>query len=311
MLTRKQALSYILVLTAIIIGISLFTTLSNAENTPGENYRNVTVPTRVTITNSNPEIFSVIVHQETNTSSLNVTLNAGSFRNITCNASIRDYNGYGDIITVNATLWHISTSSRFAADDNNSHYSANCTNSGNGLNYTVNYLCIFPVYYYANNGTWNCSVMAADTYNKTANNSNTTYLYPLYALNVTDGIDYGQVSVDDDSLTKTANITNFGNMAINVSVEGYAITRGDGLAMNCSINGNISVEYERFSTSDTGNWVDKIALSSTAQLLPNLTISKQTAPSTPITNTTYWQLRVPPNPAGNCTGYIIFQAEAP
>lgn len=311
MLTKNQTLSYILVLATIIIGISSFTALSNAENTPGDNYRNVTVSTRVTIANSNPEILSIIVHQETNTSLLNVTLNAGSQRNITCNATLRDWNGYGDIVTVNATLWHIATSSRFALDDNNSHYSANCINTGNGLNYTVNYLCIFPVYYYANNGTWNCSVMVADTYNKTDSNSNTSYIYPLYALNVTDGIDYGQVPVDDDSLTKTANVTNLGNMAINVSVEGYGTTRGDDLAMNCSINGNISIEYERFSTTDTGNWVDKSALSSSAQLIPNLTISKQTLPSTLITNTTYWQLRIPPNPAGNCSGFVIFQAEAP
>lgn len=310
MLTKKQALSYVLVLTIIALGILLISNISNAENTVGENYRNATVPTRVTISNSNPEVLSVIVHQETNASALNVTLNAGSSRNVTCNASLRDYNGYADIITVNATLWDLATSARFDPDDNNTHYSTNCVNSGNGLNYTVNYLCIFPVYYYANNGTWNCSVIAADTFNKTGNNSNTTYLYPLYALNVTDGIDYGQVSVDDDSFTKNANVTNFGNMNINVSVEGYGVTRGDGLAMNCSIDGTISVEYERFSLTDSGNWVDKTPLSSTPQLIPNLTISKQTVPSTPITNTTYWQLRIPPNPAGNCTGFVIFQAEA-
>jgi len=294
------------------MGISLIARTSIAENTPGENYRNVTVPTRVTISNANPEVLSLNVYQETNASTYNITLSAGSFRNVTCNATLRDWNGYADIVSVNATLWDLATSTQFAADNNNSHYSTNCTNSGNGLNYTVNYLCIFPVYYYANNGTWNCSVIAADTFNKTGNGSNTTNIYPIYALNVTDGIDYGQVSVDDDSLSKTANVTNFGNMAINVSLEGYAVTKGDGLAMNCSIAGNISIDNEHFSITDTGNWVDKTALTSgTSQLIANLTISKQTIPSTPMTNTTYWQLRIPPNPAGNCTGFVIFQAEAP
>ncbi|GIU69978.1 MAG: hypothetical protein KatS3mg002_1214 [Candidatus Woesearchaeota archaeon] len=310
MLNKKKALYLVFFILVISLAI-FFSSFSNANNIIGDNYRNVTVTTRVTISNSNPEVLEVIVYQETNNSLLNVTLNAGSLRNITCNATIRDWNGYGDITGVNATLWHITTSSRFAPDDNNSHYTTNCINSGNGINYTVNYLCIFPVYYYANNGTWNCSVMAIDTYNKTGNNSNTTYVYPLYALNVTDGIDYGNVAVDDDSLTKAANVTNFGNMPINISVEGYGAVRGDGLAMNCSIFGNISVEYERFSIVDTGNWIDKTPLSSTAQLISNLTIPKQTLPSTPMVNTTYWQLRVPPNPAGNCTGYIIFQAEAP
>ncbi|MEM4711017.1 MAG: hypothetical protein QXL18_03660 [Candidatus Woesearchaeota archaeon] len=298
----------------IIVILSLLVILiytSFADNIVGDNYRNVTVNTRVTISNSNPEVLSVSIYQENDPSLSNITLNAGSLRNITCNASLRDWNGYNDITLVNATLWHIPTSNFSDPNNNNSHYTTTCIDSGNGVNYTVNYLCIFPVYYYANNGTWNCTVNVRDTYNKVGNNSNTTYVYPLYALNVTDGIDYGSVSVDDDSLTRQANITNFGNMPINVSVEGYGAVRGDGLAMNCSISGNISIEYERFSLIDTGNWIDKVPLSSIPQLISNLTIQKQTLPSIPMVNTTYWQLRIPPNPAGNCTGFIIFQAEAP
>ena len=108
----------------------------------------------------------------------------------------------------------------------------------------------------------------------------------------------------------TANITNFGNMAINITVEGYGARRGDGLAMNCSLGGNITVGNERFSAADV-DWSSKTPLNSSPQLLSNLTLLKQND-SNMITNTTYWQLYINStnNPGGNCTGYIIFTAVA-
>lgn len=290
---------------AVLIG------LSNADNIVGDNYRNVTVHTYVNITNARPEVLLVKVYQENNLSRLNITLAGGSQRQVTCNATLRDWNGYNDIVGVNATLWH-TASTLDAADDNNSHYTnSSCTNTGNGVNYTVNYICTFDVYYYANNGTWNCFVDIIDLAGKTGNNTNTTVVYPLYALNITDGIDYGNVAVEDYSVNRTANITNFGNMPLNVSVEGYGVTRGDGLAMNCSINGNITVGMERFSISDV-DWSLMTPLTSTSQSISGLTVPKQTFPNNQMINTTYWQLyvNVSNNPAGNCTGFILFTAES-
>ncbi len=291
-----------------------FSTITHAANIIGTNYRNVTVHTQVNITNSKPEVLAVAVYQDTNASLKNITLSGGSTRIVTCNASLRDWNGYADIVLVNATLWDALNSNSGAADNNNTHYTnTNCTNSGNGVNYTVNYLCNFSVLYYANNGTWTCNVTAMDTYNKTGANTNNTVIYPLYALNVTDGIDYGNVAVEDYSTTVTANVTNFGNLPINISVEGYGAARGDGLAMTClafgSPSGNITVDNERFSAQNVA-WGSKTALTSSAQNITGLTISKQTVPSTPMVNSTYWQLYIPPNPGGNCTGYVIFQAES-
>jgi len=307
----KYNKSFWIIATLFAVSLAIvLTSLSNAENIVGDNYRNVTVHTYVNITNARPEVLLVKVYQDTNLSALNITLSAGSQRQITCNASLRDWNGYNDIVGVNATLWH-STSTQEAADNNNTHYTnSTCTSTGNGVNYTVNYICGFPVYYYANNGTWNCIVTVIDQAGKTGNNTNTTTIYPLYALNVTDGIDYGNVAVEEWSVNKTANITNFGNMPLNVSVEGYGANRGDGLAMNCSVNGNITVGMERFSIADV-DWTSMTSLTSAPQNLSGLTLSKQTVPGTQIINTTYWQLyvNVSNNPAGNCTGYILFSAE--
>jgi len=290
-----------------------------APNIIGPNYKNVTVWTHVNITHSRPEVLNVTIFETFNTSATSITVAAGATKRITCNATIRSWDGFNDIVYVNATLWHWSTSNHSAIDNNNSHY----TNASCFINNTIAntsgfigyYECNFDVYYYANNGTWACNVTALNSWNYNGSGYNTTTFYPVYALNVTNGIDYGNVAVYAYSNETVANVTNFGNMAINLSVEGYGTKRGDGLAMNCSTNGNISVANERFSLSSTGNngaaWSVKTPLNSSQDLVANLTMPKQTIPGSQIINSTYWQLYIPPNPAGNCTGWIVFTAMAP
>jgi hypothetical protein len=242
-----------------------------------------------------------------------VTLNAGMTRLVTCNATVRDWDGHNNVILVNASIWHVSTSNYSEDDNNNTHYTnASCTKGTTTGLYDAEYICQFEVYYYANNGTWDCNVTANDFYNKTGSLTNSTTFYPLYALNVTDGIDYGNMQVDDTSITSVdANVTNLGNMAINISLEGYGTTRGDNLAMACDIFGNITVDNERYSLDSGTTWDLMTNLTSAPQLITNLTMPKQTATDTQIVNSTYWRLYIPPNPAGNCTGYVIFSAEAP
>jgi hypothetical protein len=311
----SKRLTIIYFMIVIVLAVTFFlisTEISKAANTNinGPNYKNVSVWTYVNITNSKPEILQVSVYLETNYSIRNITLNAGLARTVTCNATVRDWNGYADVKLVNGTFWDTAVSEINGTDNNNSHYTnTNCTNTGNGVNYTINYVCEFYVMYYANNGTWNCNITATDTFNKTGTKGNSTLVNALYALNVTDGINYGNVAVEDTSLEKTANVTNFGNMPINITVEGYGYKQGDGLAMNCSISGNITVDNERFAIS-SGAFGTKNQLTNNAQNVNSLTISKQTVATNPIVNATYWQLLIPPNPAGNCTGYVIFTAMA-
>jgi hypothetical protein len=281
----------------------------------GTNYKNVTVWTHVNITNAKPEVLNITIYEMLNAAARNITITAGGTKTIYCNATIRDWDGFNDVKYVNATIWHVPTSNNDAADDNNSHY----TNSSCTFNESISakvgwYVCSFEVYYYSNNGTWSCNVTAQDYANKTGSLVNNTIFYPVYALNVTDGIDYGNLAVEDTSpVDIVANITNLGNMGINISVEGYGARRRDGLAMNCSLNGNISVDNERFSVSSGIAYGAKTSLVGTpgGVLIPGLTMPKQTVPTTYIINSTYWMLYVPPNPAGNCTGNIIFTAMAP
>ncbi|MGV8085993.1 MAG: hypothetical protein ACP5N1_00025 [Candidatus Woesearchaeota archaeon] len=305
--------SYVVILVSfMVLMLILILPLGISPNVVGSNYKNVTVQTQVNITNSKPEILNVTIYESSNFSARNITVNAGSLKTVFCNATVRDWNGFNDIVYLNATLWHMFTSSFNSADNNNTHY----TNSSCVLNSSISstigfYVCSFDIWYYSNNGTWMCNVTIMDTSNTDNYGNGTTVFYPVYALNVTDGINFGNVAVEDYSGNNTANVTNVGNMNINLSVEGYGARRGDGLAMNCSLGGNITVSNERFSIADI-DWTLKTNLTSISQTIQNLTILKQTT-SDIITNSTYWQLYIDStnNPAGNCTGYVIFTALAP
>jgi hypothetical protein len=286
-----------------------------APNVVGPNYKNVTVYTNLTITSSKPDVLNLYIFDSTNFSAINITLSAGYTKQINCNATVRNWQGVNDITLVRGVLWHNSTSTFGGANNSNNHYAnASCFVNTTLTPFTAVYTCSFEIQYHANNGTWACNMSVENTH--TANNSNFvgsltnyTQIYPLYALNVTDGIDYGGVAVEDFSSERQANLTNLGNMHIGVTVEGYGQNRSDGLAMICNLTGNITVENERFS-NQSGLFATKTPLVSTLGgiTIPGLNITKTINASDPSDATTYWQIYVPPNPAGNCTGYIIFTA---
>ena len=289
-----------------VLGAALFT----YSWSPGPNYRNVSVDTTVNITNSLPEVLNVLIEG----GSSNITLNAGFYRNVTCNATIRDYNGGSTIDNVSATFYHNTSSNDTGSDDNNSHYTvSNCT-YGSFDTYTRNVSCSFLVQYYANAGPWVCNVTATDPYNfsnvsRRKSGFNSTYVGTLLALNVTPLIDYGSLAVGDQSDPQQANVTNFGNQNINISVRAYGNVPNDGLAMYCQF-GNISVENEKFNVAGGTALSAYTNASNSAQVISGLTVLQQTNDSQPVINTTYWILYVPPNPFGRCNGTVVFQAES-
>ncbi len=285
-------------------GIFLF--IYFALNAISYNFEYVNVTSTVNITNAYPEVLRV------NTPAT-ITLNAGTTKLIYCNASLRDWNGYDDIVEVNATLWENDTYTQGAALNNNSKYfNSSCTRTqANG--YYANYSCGFDVWYYANASTkWICNLSVIDKFNFTGSNSNLTNILPIYAVNITPIIDYGQMFLATYSANTTANITNIGNININISVYGYGgknPATGAGLAMTCQNGGNITINNEKYSISSDHDWSSKIALTATPQNISNLTVPKRM--TTIEWNTTYWQLYTDPTntPFGICNGTVVFAAE--
>ena len=298
-----MALSKLYRKTIIVFAFSLFLILFFSIQISAQyNYDHVNVTTRVNITDAMPEILNVTVDQD-------ITLNAGGTRIVTCNATIRDWNGFNDLDTVSATFYYYLNESG-DPDSGNVHYTnSSCVESSNDGEFIADYTCSFDVWYYANNGTWYCNVSVNDTYGFTDSAFNDTSINELYALNVTDVIDYGDLAVTDTSPDISAFITNFGNMDINVSVLGYGATEGDGYGLICDYGGNIDVEHQRFS-GYTVAWDDKFPLAATEQDM-NITLLQATDATAPVIWETFWQLYVPPNPFGLCTGTLRFTATSP
>jgi hypothetical protein len=270
----------------------------------GPNNRNVTVDTTVNISGSAPVVLAVYTHTP-------VTLNAGSFTTVICNATIRDYNGFPDISNVNASIF-AAPSTIISADNNNSKYTnGSCTRYEQDGIY-ANYSCTFPVNYYAINATWNCTVFVNDTFGLKSNNSGAILINGLYALNVTPLIDYGTMNAGEYSDNRTANVSNLGNLPINISVRGYGNSTNDGLSFYCQY-GNLSVGAQHYAANSTAEYAQKQTLSGTATKIGGLVVPKATdANQSAATNTTYWELFIPANAVaqGRCNGSIVFQAEA-
>lgn len=275
-------------------------------------YDQTKINASVNITQAGPEIIEIKINNGNN-----VVLTDGTITPTVCNVTVRDYNGNQDIRNLNVTFFDNTTSNRFAPEDNNTLYyntTPSCTNTTLDA-VTLRFTCSMDLLYYTNNGTWTCYADVNDSTGYRYNLSNNTIIEPLYAINISNVIDYGDMAVNDVSLTsEIVNITNTGNQQINISVWGWggndtSLSRGNGYAFLCD-HGNISVGYERYNVADLA-WAAMTPLSSSATDVAGFTVVSQTNDSAPIPpyNQTFWRLFVPPNPFGQCNGTVVFEAE--
>ena len=241
----------------------------------------------------------------------NITLNAGSIIGAKCNFTVIENNGVSDLSLVNATFRFYSTP--YSNPDNYNNHYTNTSCQIISTNATANnYSCIFYMQYYANNGSWYCNISASNVQLQSDNDSNTTSIDALFALNVSlSTLDYGDIVAANYSTDQTLVLTNSGNQAINISVKGYGGTdpvAGAGNAFAC-VTYNISITNERYAKAAAVLFASKTQLSSTNQDM-GTTIAKQTLPATPMTNTTYWQVYAPPGKVEFCTGTIAMTVTA-
>jgi hypothetical protein len=310
---------FFFLITLVLVGYILLQIPSVVSWGPGPNYRNYSVRTTVNITEAYPEILNITCN-----AGQTIVLTAGTSTTVVCIVVVRDYNG-GDTIVgdngsgvFNSTFYYFQNKSD-DPDDYNVHYSnQTCSLNGTPNGYYVNWSCAFHVLYFANNGTWRVNATVLDTHNSqnvtvfgVFNNTMGT----LYALNVTEVIDYGSlVSGSTSPSPVEANVTNVGNVAINVTVAGFGgsnISQGAGLAMICDQR-NLTVGNERFSLNSSAIFSSMTPLSSSAQMIANLTIQKQVQDGVYMVNSTYWSLYIntTDNPFGVCNGTIVFSAVA-
>ena len=286
---------------------------SNVDAVIGE--PNATVITNLSVGKSAPNILNIDIHQGS------IFLIPNSTKTINCTVEIEDFDGDIDIINVTAEFFH---SSSFYGDDyaGNHHYSNDSCyiDIDYGDEFTVLAHCLFEVQYYANPGTWNCTAYVEDVSEYSDEKSNTTVINELLAIGLPDIINYGTINATYVSEEQIANVTNFGNVQINLSLEGYAREEGDGLAMNCTLGGigEINVTYQRYNLTDSNpGTIDSLSEFNSAPYI-NLTSSptvrrfnlnyKQDDTAYIPDNSTYWRIYVPLGVAGTCQGNIVFGA---
>ena len=274
---------------------------------------NVTVESRLEIGNVAPMIQNIDIEGGT------INLNPNTTKLVNCSAIIVDYNLEADINNVTARLFDNSFLYS-SPEDNNSHYTNySCyIDASYGDENTVLATCLFNIWYYANAGTWNCTVTAKDISNNSVNESNTTQIQPLLALSVPSFIDYGTVNATQVSNENITNISNVGNVMFNLSLKGYAYSLTDNLAMNCTLgsNKNISVEHEKYNVTSSNPGV--LNLGQADSVYKNLSSSskvnqfnldyRSNEDYNDAVNVTYWRIYVPNGVAGSCQGNIIFGA---
>jgi len=305
----------------ILLGIFFTYLLVSSTNLSSASYYdNTSIESRVNVTNKNPTVSQVNMYRFSNLAQANIDLTEGVTTTIICNATVEDWNGWNDIAAVNATIYDQASFNSNSPNDNNSHYyQGACSNTA--INTTsLMYSCSFEVWYFANNAAWNCNVSARDLSNTTANAidaSNPTFNM-LAALNLSARImDFGNMQPGDittDAAEPVINVTNSGNVNINLSVDGFGVTDGDGFAMNCTV-GNISLSFLRYNVSNDQSFANSMWNLTDSKLpsgIPAYIINRRVDDADYVklnsTNSKYWKLWVPMGVKGFCNGTVTFSA---
>ncbi len=288
---------------------------------------NVTVQTTLRVGNVSPEILNLTVDNYQN-----VTLTANDTTNVSCQGLLRDWNGDGNITNVTAEFFMPGSGGTYGGpNDNNYHYVNNSClinysfGSWNGMTdtqYLALATCNFSVLYYADPGTWNCTMFVDTLSGLNTTGTNTTTVNQLLAVGLPDSIDYGLVNATYVSDENDTNVTNMGNTLINLSLYGYGANPGDGTAMMCQVGAgpspNISIDYEKYNL--TVAHPVGVSLTQFETNYTNLTSGyvvkdfnlnyrqNDAQQGTDDTNATYWRIYVPNGVAGNCSGYVVFGA---
>jgi hypothetical protein len=282
-------------------------------------WNNMSTTTKLYVWNTEPNVSGVTIDPDP------IDLTAGNTTQINCSVNVWDYNGWEDFNVSNATFFHASVNDN-SPDDNNNHYTVenignNCSCDQVDANNATCW-CLFDVWYYATNGTWTCNMTITDRGGEAterqfyfnASDSNTATVNTVTAINVPEELDYGNLSVTETSEDKVANVTNFGNVPVNISVRGYGGTTNpdnpNNLAMNCSY-GDISIEYEKYALQSGTDYEAMNALSNTStEMELSVNVREDDDSYIDSTNETYWKIQIPLSVGGHCNGTLEFVGHA-
>ncbi len=304
----------LLTLCCVVAVAVLLLNLLYTDTLAGTYNDNTTVWMKLNVSNVAPTVRNVNLYDSNHPA--NIVLEQGTTHTIVCNATINDTNGYGDIATVNASLYKYSEYGPGDVNDNNFKYAnTSCNQYATSGVVDAFYTCQFEVEYYAYNGTWRCNVTAIDSSDATNNSADDDDIDSLFAINLSNTtISFGELEPMNTSEDRELNVTNFGNMNLTISLRAYGEVEGDDWAMNCS-TGNISLDYERFSLDSGTAWGSMTPVTNTFADINGLTVYQRTDDSdddhTDSHNATYWKIKAPLGTKGVCNGTLELSAKNP
>ena len=94
-------------------------------------------------------------------------------------------------------------------------------------------------------------------------------------------------------ITTIVNITNAGNRNINITVEGYGATVGDGYAMVCEYGSTIPIANEHYGTSELPYSFMVPLTGSGVQFDSPFFVPQRTSETQDQVNSTFWRLQIP------------------
>ena len=314
----------------LISGCNVSNTLSLKVINNGDNYisneKNVTISgfgydiaENITL-NSPPNITYVNVEDDLAFPQNEIDLIPAETKEIICSSIAMEYDGKNSLTNASGVFFDDILSNYSASDDNNLHY----TNNSCFINYSygnpneVEVLCKFDIWYYANSQNWNCTINIEDNLSIISKKGDISFINPLLALGVDSLIEFDIYDGEEVTRESNLNVTNYGNVKINLSLSGYAFEENDGYAMNCSEGEirNISIEYEKFNlTNSNGGAMNLIEFESKyVNWTPSPDVKKfdldyrKDDSLNEASNFTYWRIYVPSEISGECQGNIIFGA---
>jgi uncharacterized membrane protein len=328
--TLEQAiLSVILLLTivSVLVGVTFTTNYVTGELT---NITNITVVAKLNVTNTEPNITAVKMDDDVSSPEDIIDLTANSVTIVSCNATVFDYNGWQDIDadSVNATIFIDNGNDNInSPDDNNTHYTnRSCGRCVQGASPTEAICdCRFAVQYYANNSVWKCNISVTDRggtgkgtpgqdyLNFTDSETDNATITKLLAIDTpTTILDYGNLSVTEISAAIVRNITNVGNINLNLTLRGFGgendSVTNDNYTMICTY-GNITFGNHRYVVGSNVTFDNMVNLTNQT-VDTNFTLPQRTNDSNygQDRNQTFWRLQIPLTVGGLCNGTIIFGA---
>ncbi len=271
---------------------------------------NSTVISKVNVTATPPTLYAVSVIDSP------INLVPGSTQEVICRGSVLDLNGWEDISYVNATFYDTSNGyNHSSSDDDNYHYTnSSCESCTQISTNNASCNCSFAVQYFANNATWECNMTVQDGDNLGSNKSAQGVINAQLAIGTPAEIDYGSKAAGEFSDEIETNITNYGNLPMNLTVYGYGGSdpvAGDNLSMICAI-GNITLTNERYHPINGTPFNNMFNLSNTSTSIDGFNLAVRTNDSNvelgEDLNATYWMLEIPLSVSGFCNGTVVFSA---